>query len=300
MQTTSKLFMVKPSRFGFNPQTAGTNLFQKKGFEEDAQTNALREFTSYVSLLKANNISIIQAEDTEYPHTPDSIFPNNWFSTHEDGTLVLYPMCTPNRRLEKKSEFIDLIRKNFNITRLIDLSHWEEKEMFLEGTGSLIFNRENKTVYACRSSRTNEVVLNDLCKQLCYKSVLFDARTENGGEIYHTNVMMSIGEKFAIICLDSIVNNEEREMVVQSLESEGKEIINISFEQMNKFAGNMLEVKNREEKPIYIMSGTARKSLTPEQVKKLSSYAHRLLAPQLDYIENNGGGSARCMLGEIF
>ncbi len=299
MQTTSKVFMVKPIRFGYNPQTAGNNAFQKRGFEKGAQDNALREFLSFTALLKANGITVVMAEDTEIPFTPDSIFPNNWFSTHDDGTLVLYPMFAPNRRKERKEVFLDLIKKNINVTREIDLTSWEEKNKFLEGTGSMIFNRENKIVYACRSPRTDDEVMEDFCNQLGYTPIIFDATDEDGNQIYHTNVMMSVGSRFAFICLEAIQDLEQREKVVKSLEATRKEILDITFDQMGDFLGNVIELHNEEGKKFIVMSATARKSLTEEQRKKLTSYC-RLLSPQLDFIEANGGGSARCMIAELF
>ncbi len=299
MQTTSKVFMVKPVRFGYNPQTAANNAFQKRGYEKGAQDNALREFLSFTALLKANGITVVMAEDTEIPFTPDSIFPNNWFSSHDDGTLVLYPMFAPNRRKERKEVFLDLIKKNTNVTREIDLTAWEEKNKFLEGTGSMIFNRENKIVYACRSPRTDDEVMEDFCNQLGYTPIIFDATDEDGNQIYHTNVMMSVGSRFAFVCLEAIQDLEQREKVVKSLESTGKEIIDISFDQMGDFLGNVIELHNEEGKKFIIMSATARKALNEEQRKKLTSYC-RLLSPQLDFIEANGGGSARCMIAELF
>lgn len=299
MQTTDKVFMVKPVRFGYNPQTAANNAFQKEGFEDNAQENASREFATYVSLLKANKVDVVVAEDTQVPYTPDSIFPNNWFSTHDDGTLVLYPMFAVNRRNERKSEFLETIRRVFEIKRVIDLTWWESEELYLEGTGSMILDRENKIAYAGRSPRTSEKVLADFCKQMGYSSLLFDAYDQNGELIYHTNVMMSIGTKYAIICLDAITDSVQREQVVDSLKATGKKIIDISFEQMTNFAGNMLELKSCDGKPILVMSSSARKSLTPEQTRELSGY-YKLLSPGLEYIENNGGGSARCMLAEIY
>lgn len=299
MQTTDKVFMVKPVRFGFNPQTAANNAFQREGFEEKAQENASREFSAYVSLLRANKIDVVVAEDTEVPYTPDSIFPNNWFSTHEDGTLVLYPMFALNRRNERKSEFLDVIRRNFEVRRLVDLTWWETENLFLEGTGSMILDRENKIAYAGRSPRTNDKVLADFCKQMGYTAVVFDAYDQGGELIYHTNVMMSVGTKFSVICLNAITDLQQRKQVVESLQATGKTIIDISFEQMSSFAGNMLELKNRDGKPILVMSSSARKSLTAEQTKQLSGY-YKLLSPGLEYIENNGGGSARCMLAEIY
>lgn len=305
MQTTSKVFMVKPVQFGFNPQTAVNNVFQKRGqYEKNAQENALREFSTFVTLLRANNVEVIVAEDTESPFTPDSIFPNNWFSTHDDGTLVLYPMCAFNRRQERKEEFIEVIKKNFKVSKTVDLTHWEESEQYLEGTGSMILDRCNKIVYACLSPRTSEKVLMDFCEQLCFTPVMFNALSKKDADseavpIYHTNVMMSIGTKYAIVCLESIVDKAQREQVVFSLEKTGKTILEITVDQMNHFAGNMLEVKSKEGRKILIMSATARKSLTTEQ-NRLLSKEYRLLSPSLDFIEINGGGSARCMLAELF
>src|SRR5574344_648004 len=301
MQTTSKVFMVKPVQFGFNPQTAVNNVFQKRGqYEKNAQENALREFSTFVTLLRANNVEVIVAEDTESPFTPDSIFPNNWFSTHDDGTLVLYPMYAFNRRQERKEEFLDVIKKNFKVSRIVDLTHWEEENLFLEGTGSMIFDRCNKIVYACLSTRTSEKVLADFCEQLCFTPVIFSAFSKNSDTseeipIYHTNVMMNIGTKYAVVCLESIKDPKERENVVTSLEKSGKSIVEISLEQMNSFAGNMLELHSNQGKKLLVMSATARKSLTQEQNRLLSKEC-RLLSPSLDFIEINGGGSARCMM----
>jgi hypothetical protein len=292
--------MVKPARFGFNPQTAESNAFQKKdGFGRAVQESALREFLAYTTLLRANGVNIALAEDTLEPRTPDSIFPNNWFTTHEDGTLVLYPMAAPNRREERKEHFLQIIRKSFKVTRTVDLTHYEDQGLFLEGTGSMILDRENKIVYACRSPRTCEKVLDDFCKELGYTPVLFEAVDSNGQQIYHTNVMMAVGTTYAIVCLDSIADISEREKVVASLEKTGKKILGISLEQMGQFAGNMLELQSNEGKKLLVMSATARKSLTPEQNRELSK-TYRLLSPQLETIETNGGGSARCMLAEIF
>lgn len=305
MQTTSKVFMVKPVQFGFNPQTAVNNVFQKRGqYEKNAQENALREFSTFVTLLRANNVEVIVAEDTESPFTPDSIFPNNWFSTHDDGTLVLYPMCAFNRRQERKEEFIEVIKKNFKVSKTVDLTHWEESEQYLEGTGSMILDRNNKIVYACLSPRTSEKVLMDFCEQLCFTPVMFNALSKKDADseavpIYHTNVMMSIGTKYAIVCLESITDAAQREQVVSSLEKTGKTILEITVDQMNHFAGNMLEIQSKEGRKILIMSATARKSLTTEQ-NRLLSKEFRLLSPSLDFIEINGGGSARCMLAELF
>ena len=298
MQTTSKVFMVKPVRFGYNPQTAGNNAFSRPGRENSAQENALREFTSYVALLRANKIDVVIGEDTSTPHTPDSIFPNNWFSTHEDGTMVLYPMSTLNRRHERKEELLEVIRKNFEVRRLIDLTWWENDNLYLEGTGSMVLDRENKIVYAAKSQRTSEKVLEDFCKQMCYTPVYFEAYDRQGVAIYHTNVMMSVGTAYAIVCMESI-RPEDRDRVRTSIMDSGKKILDISFDQLEHFAGNMLELHNSEGRPILVMSASARKSLTTEQNRELSAH-YKLLSPQLDYIETHGGGSARCMLAELF
>ena len=298
MQTTSKVFMVKPVRFGYNPQTAGNNAFSRPGHENSAQENALREFTSYVALLRANKIDVVIGEDTSTPHTPDSIFPNNWFSTHEDGTMVLYPMSTLNRRHERKEELLEVIRKNFEVRRLIDLTWWENDNLYLEGTGSMVLDRENKIVYAAKSQRTSEKVLEDFCKQMCYTPVYFEAHDRQGVAIYHTNVMMSVGTAYAIVCMESI-RPEDRERVLGSIRDSGKKVLDISFDQLEHFAGNMLELRNTEGRPILVMSASARKSLTIEQNRELSAH-YKLLSPQLDYIETHGGGSARCMLAELF
>ena len=292
--------MVKPARFAFNPQTGGNNAFSRPGRESSAQENALREFTSYVALLRANRIDVVIAEDTPHPHTPDSIFPNNWFSTHEDGTLVLYPMSAPNRRNERKPEVLEVIRKNFEVRRLIDLTWWENDNLFLflEGTGSMILDRDNRVVYACKSYRTSEQVLADFCKQMSYTPVFFEAYDRNGVAVYHTNVLMSLGTAYCIICTESI-RPEDRERVLASITGSGRKILDISFDQLESFAGNMLELSSPSGRPVLVMSATARKSLTTEQSRELSAH-YKLLSPQLDYIETHGGGSARCMLAEMF
>lgn len=300
MQTTSTVFIVKPVRFGYNPQTAESNAFQKRtGYGRDVQEGALREFLAYAALLRANGVNIALAEDTEDPRTPDSIFPNNWFSTHEDGTLVLYPMAMPNRRAERKENFLNIIKKHFEVKRTVDLTHYEEEGLFLEGTGSLILDRENKIAYACLSPRTSQEVLDDFCSQMGYRAISFRATDQKGIDIYHTNVMMSVGTTYAIVCLDAIEDEAERGAVLNSLEKTGKKVMEITHEQMNSFAGNMLELRSNEGKKLLIMSASARKSLTSEQNRELSK-TYRLLSPQLETIETNGGGSARCMLAEIF
>ena len=298
-QTTSTVFMVKPVCFGFNDQTAKNNPFQKEGFREGAQEKALNESNNFVKLLKDNGIKVVLAEDTLEPKTPDSIFPNNWFSTHQGGFLVVYPMFAPNRRAERKQVFLDAIKSHYNYKTLIDLTNWENEGKFLEGTGSMVLDRVNKVAYACKSPRTCEEVFNDFCKLLGYTPILFNAVDKNDKMIYHTNVLMCIGSTFAIVCTDTIKDKEEKNKVLVSLEKSGKKLVEISFEQMEKYAGNMLEVKNEEGKRFLIMSQTAYDCLNKEQKEYLEKEC-TILHPQIEYIEKNGGGAARCMLAELF
>ena len=298
-QTTSTVFMVKPVCFGFNEQTAGNNAFQKEGFEKGAQEKALAESNEFVTLLRNNGINVVVAEDTLEPKTPDSIFPNNWFSTHHDGILVLYPMFAPNRRAERKQVFIDAIKKNFDCKKTVDLTKWENEGKFLEGTGSMVLDRVAKVAYACKSPRTNEEVFKDFCKQLGFTPILFNAVDKNDKMIYHTNVLMCIGSTFAVVCTDSIKDKEECNKVKKSLEKSGKKVVEISFAQMENFAGNMLEVKNKEGKRFLIMSQTAFDCLNDEQKNYLGKEC-TILHPKIECVEVNGGGSARCMMAELY
>ncbi len=302
MQSTSKVLMVRPVRFGFNEQTAGNNSFQKRGYELSAQDMALEEFDNFVSLLRANNVEVVVVEDTPEPHTPDSIFPNNWFSTHASGELVLYPMCAPNRRLERKESVLNVIKEigeRGKMRRIVDLTHWESENLFLEGTGSLIFDRKNRIVFACRSPRCDIAVLEDLCEKLDYEFLDFGAYDRDGKPIYHTNVMMCVGDKFVVACLDSIKNIDERTEFISFVEDCDKELIEISIDQMEQFAGNMLQLRSTGGEPLLIMSATAKRALTTDQLENLMSYC-KIISPELESIETNGGGSARCMLAEIF
>lgn len=302
MQTTSKVLMVRPVRFGFNEQTAGNNSFQKRGYELSAQEMALEEFDNFVSLLRANNVEVVVVEDTPEPHTPDSIFPNNWFSTHASGELILYPMCAPNRRLERKEGVLTVIKEigeRGKMKRIVDLTHWEEENLFLEGTGSLIFDRKNRIVFACRSPRCDIAVLEELCEKIDYEFLDFGAYDREGSPIYHTNVMMCVGEKFVVACLDSITNIDERTEFISFVEDCDKELIEITIDQMEQFAGNMLQLRSTDGEPLLIMSATAKRSLTTNQLESLISYC-KIISPELESIETNGGGSARCMLAEIF
>ena len=298
-QTTDTVLMVRPVAFEYNAETAVNNAFQEDDEQSNTNEIARKESDAYIKLLKDNGINVVAVEDTKKPHTPDSVFPNNWFSTHDDGTLVLYPMFAENRRLERKPAALEAIEANFNEKRTVDLTHYEEEGLFLEGTGSMVLDRVNKIVYACESPRTNKTVLEDFCKQLGYTPVLFKAAGDDGTEIYHTNVMMHVGTEVAVVCLESIQDEAQRSEVKETLESTGKTIVEITFDQMNHFAGNMLELHNRDGQPCLIMSLAAYNSLTKDQVEFLESKM-TLITPDLECIEQNGGGSARCMIAEIF
>ena len=294
----TKVFMVKPVRFGFNNQTAEDNPFQKRGFGDDAQKNALREFMAAVSLLKANGITVVMAEDTIVPHTPDSLYPRGWFSTHRDGTLVIYPMAMPNRRAERKSEFIDAIRKDFSVKRIVDLTYWDEEEQYLEGTQSLVLDRDARIAYACRSSRTSEKVLADFCRQMGYSPMAFDAVDRSGNPVCHTNQMLFLGSSFALVCLETVQSQEQRSALEEALKKGGRVIITVSPEQMEHFVTDIVELENALGRKFLVMSGTARKSLSAEQTRILGTRC-RILSPELDYIENNGGGSVGSMVAEL-
>lgn len=299
MQTTSKVLMVRPSHFAFNEETAQNNCFQQRGAHENVHKEAITQFDSLVSALRANDVDVIVVQDTSEPWTPDSIFPNNWFSSHISGELVLYPMFAKNRQAERKPEILKLLRRKMNHPKLVDLTHWEAKGLFLEGTGSMILDRDKNIAYACRSERTSEEVLNDFCNKMGFDAVVFDAYDKVGNPIYHTNVMMEVGTQVAIICLESIKDEVERNRVVSRLTETGKVIVDISLDQVEHFAGNMLEVKSRNRNPIMVMSASARKSLTAEQEQVIATY-NKIVSVDLSTIESNGGGSARCMIAEIF
>ncbi|WP_205513358.1 citrulline utilization hydrolase CtlX [Longitalea arenae] len=299
MQTTSHILMIRPVNFGFNAQTAVNNAFQVAGADAAAQEKAQAEFDNFVTLLRENGVIVTVIDDTPEPHTPDSVFPNNWISFHEQGTICLYPMFAENRRQERKPPVIKQLQEIFAITNTIDLSGYEQEQLFLEGTGSMVLDRDHKIAYACLSPRTNQTVLDDFCKKMGYRPVLFTAVDGAGKAIYHTNVMMCVADRYVVICLESLPNHAEFQMVQEYVGKTGKELISISFEQMNHFAGNMLQVQNRAGEKLLVMSTQAYQSLRAEQIKKLETY-NRILHAPLTTIETNGGGSARCMMAEVF
>jgi hypothetical protein len=298
MSMVTKLLMIRPCCFGYDDQTASNNRFQRQKEGEDVQSVALEEFDGMVSMLRDHGIPVLVVEDTPEPLTPDSIFPNNWFSTHNDGTLVLYPMFAPNRREERRPEIIQAVKDAAGTTRVIDLTEWEDRGEFLESTGSMVLDRKSRIAYSCRSPRTSEKVLDEFCREMGYRAVLFDAVDRDGSPIYHTNVMMSIGDGYAVVCKDVITSPEELAMVERSLTASGKEIIDISYDQMLDYACNILQVHDTEGKSLIVMSETARASLNAAQLAALNEKG-AILAARIPQIEEVGGGSARCMMAEV-
>ena len=291
--------MIRPVSFGFNEQTAASNAFQNRDVDQQAvQDKALTEFDNFVKILKDNGINVTVVDDTPHPHTPDSIFPNNWVSFHEDGNVFLYPMQAENRRLERREDIISKLEDTFKVAHVMDLSRFEAEHKFLEGTGSMVLDRENKIAYACLSPRTDKETLNFFCEQAGYKPISFEAVDAQGKAIYHTNVLMCIGSRFAVICADSIPNPHEKVVVTESLRSTHKEIVTITFDQMNHFAGNMLELKNKAGENLIVMSQNAYRALSEEQKSALEKYG-KLIYADINDIETNGGGSARCMIAEV-
>ena len=298
MQQPHAVFMVRPSSFGFNTQTSSSNFFQSVSSSANVGSKAIEEFERMVKHLRANDIDVVVFDDTAAPQKPDAIFPNNWISLHEDGTAVLYPMMTENRRWERRADILDALKKDFTISGVVDLTTEENSGKFLEGTGSLVFDHCNKICYASRSPRTNEELVIRLSKSLGYKPVIFSSVDENGNAIYHTNVMMCIGEKFVVLCLDSIKDENDQEKLLESFSSTEHKVIAISFAQMRAFAGNMIEVKTRNNEPVVLLSQTAFDSLLPGQLNAISQFAE-LLPLEIGTIQTVGGGSVRCMIAGI-
>ncbi len=305
-QLTSTILMIRPVGFKMNLETAVNNYYQKviAGITpEIAQEKALVEFDEFVDKLRKSGVEVIVLDDTLYPETPDSIFPNNWISFHADGRIALYPMFAPNRRLERRKDLKMLLAQfGLDVQKEEDFTSFEQKSLYLEGTGSMLLDRDNKIVYAAISARTNEEVLNEFCARFDYQPVTFQANQDINGErlaIYHTNVMMCLTDKLAIVCLDCIDNLGERELLVSSLKRTNKQIIEISEDQVNHFVGNMLGLVNNKGEKLIVMSSAALGSLSAQQ-KDLIERDYKILSSSLDTIEALGGGSARCMMAEVF
>ena len=298
--------MIRPVAFRMNEQTAVNNYYQKviDGLlPATVNAKAQQEFDAFVAKLKAVGVDVIVVEDTLNPDTPDSIFPNNWISFHENGDIALFPMFAENRRLERREEILDILEeKGFVIDNIMDYTSAEEDDFFLEGTGSILLDRENGKAYCALSPRADEELFIEFCEDFDLNPIIFEAfQTVNGERklIYHTNVMMCIGETYAVICADSIDDKKERKMVIDSLKGDDKEVIYITEDQVNNFAGNMLEVKGANDRRYLVMSAAAYKSLTKKQIAQLEEHV-TILSSSLDTIEACGGGSARCMMAEIF
>ena len=294
--------MIRPARFESNPHTAESNKFQGRNLSSPAQqqADAEKEFDGLRSALEENGIQVINIDDTDEPHTPDSIFPNNWVSFHADGTVVLYPMEAPNRRTERRTDIIETLSGEFGfqVREILDLSAHENDGQYLEGTGSLVLDRVHRIAYACLSSRTHLDALGDFAQRMDYKVVAFDAVDRDGAAIYHTNVLMNVGEELAVICDEAIPRQEQREAVLKSLRDTGHDVISLSFDQMEAFAGNMLELRSRSGERVIAMSDQARRSLDQSQLDRIEANGKIVSAP-IDNIESSAGGSVRCMLAEV-
>ena len=302
MQLPNTIVMVRPASFGFNPETASTILFQREPTEisrRDIERRARIEFDMLAGRLREAGVEIILVEDMEELHTPDAVFPNNWVSFHHDGTVVLYPMLAPSRRPERRRDIIEKLESaGFRVSRIADLTHHENSGRFLEGTGSVVFDHVNRRAYAAISPRTNPEVLKELCDLLGYEPVTFGGRQESGPAVLHTDVILSIGDRFVVFCADCIADPAERRFVLESLKGTGREIISISPEQAAHFAGNVLELQTKNGASVLAISTAAWLVLRPEQREAVEQYA-RIVESPLPLFERIGGGSARCMMADV-
>jgi hypothetical protein len=305
MQNSEAILMVRPAHFGFNAETAQDNVYQRKDDRSAVavQSLALKEFDAFVALLRDQGVKVVVVEDTAKPAKPDAVFANNWISMHSDGKLILYPMYSPNRRLERRKEVIEqLIHSGFRVDEILDLSFFEDSGQFLEGTGSMVMDHESKLIFASFSERTHRVPLDYVAKLIGYKVIGFHASQEIEGKvypIYHTNVMMHIGAELAVVCLDSIRKLSEKRRVQEALTKSGKKVIPITLKQKLSFAGNMLEVNNDGGERFTVMSQAAFDALNVGQIQQIERHS-TIISPSLPTIEKLGGGSARCMMAEIF
>jgi len=299
VQTTEHLLMIRPARFGFNAETAVNNFFQEKPVDPDqTHARALAEFEEMVRQLERHHLHVLVVPDSLQPATPDPIFPNNWFSTHADGTLVPYPLSAPPRRRERKPAVLNALAEQFQVDRAIDFTRHEEENRFLEGTGSLVLDRLHRIAYACLSPRTDPGLLELFCERLHYTPLPFTAVDTGGRALYHTNVVMTLADRYAVVCLDSIPDPTERIRLTETLKQSGKTLIPLQREQLTHFAGNLLQVHNQKGDKILIGSTRAFGCLTPTQRETLQSFK-QLLEVHMSTIETIGGGRARCMIAEI-
>jgi len=301
-QLASAVLMIRPARFESNPMTAASNVFQGRNnaSADEQQALALDEFDALVDALRESGVDVVVVQDTQQPHTPDSIFPNNWVSFHSDGRVVLYPMEAENRRTERRRDIIEKLdnEHGYQVTEIVDLSVHEQSGHYLEGTGSMVLDRSNRVAYACLSTRTQLDPLGDFAQRMDYEVVAFEAVDRNGVAIYHTNVLMNVGEAVAVICAAAIADSSQREAVLTRLTETGHEIIDLSFDQLDAFAGNMLELRSKQGDRVVALSSQAWKSLTKQQREVLQANG-KIVHSSIDNIESSAGGSVRCMLAEI-
>ena len=294
--------MIRPANFGFNPETAESNAFQnsKTNLSKKAIAEiAVNEFDEFVKKLRRAGVQVHVFEDTPTPAKPDSVFPNNWVSFHQNAAIITYPMLSNLRRLERRNDILESFSEQFEVSQIVRLQHFESQNQILEGTGSIVLDRFHKIAYACLSPRTDEGLLDLFCSKTGYKKMAFTSVDQSGQQIYHTNVMMAMGIDFVVICLDSVRDKKERKAIEDSFAETGKFIFEITFAQMNAFAGNMLQILGRNNEPLLVMSTQAFESLTKEQIRQLESRT-KLLHSGINTIEQFGGGSARCMMAEVF
>lgn len=298
LQAPNSLVMVKPWKFCSNPETSHDNAFQKvSSSNEDISLKARNEFNKAVQILQSNGINIHIFDDYGEKETPDSVFPNNWFSTHTGGHIAIYPMYSPSRRRERRADIIEMLKSEYRVQDVTDFSGLEEDELFLEGTGAMVLDHINHIAYTAKSNRSNEIVLERFCSIFHYEPIAFDTKDENNNTLYHTNVMMGLATNYVLICLDMIVGKERREEIVSRLEEGNREVINLSFKQVNDFAGNNIELTNDKGESVLAISKRAFESLDPKQIEIIQKYS-KILPLEIPTIEL-AGGSVRCMMAGI-
>ena len=304
-QITNNILMIRPANFNYNDQTASNNYYQKRGLgsPESINENAQKEFDLLVKKLKSNGINVLVFDDDLKYETTDAVFPNNWISFHSNGDIAIYPMFAINRRLERREDVFSFVEnKGFNIKNVVDYTSAEDENLFLEGTGSMVLDRVNRKAYCSISERSSENLLIEFCEDFQYTPVIFNSFQNVQGQrlaIYHTNVMMCVAETFAIVCLDSVDNEAQRKTLTNQLIENGKEIIEISEDQLENFSGNMLQLKDSGGNPILVMSESAHKALNKLQIDKIQKHC-KILSSPIPTIETCGGGSVRCMIAEVF
>lgn len=302
METTSKILMIRPVKFEMNAETCQTNAFQKATNEtaEEVHQKASKQFDNFVKQLQHNGVDVTVINDTVEPHTPDSIFPNNWITFYENETICLHSMENINRRAERKPHVLNVLHDKFIISNTVDLTDSEAKNQFLEGTGSVILDRKNRIAYACLSSRTHRSEFENYCNLFNLKGIYFTAVDENNRPIYHTNVMLSVADRYVIVCMEAVRDESQRKELLKSFEESSKSVIFINMKQMNNFAGNVLQLQNGVTgEKILVMSTRAYNCLEKDQLEMISKF-NKIVHENVDVIENNGGGGVRCMIAEIF